>query len=178
MLRLVLTWVTPAAAAIDAAGQSASSAGQGGGEERLLAACRCLLAAARVHRAAGFEAASSALGLAAANGSNGSNGSTAAGGGGAGGVLGLLSELTTTLLAASTAGPELGLEWDGEAAELLLEAWVELVAEPGLGPLGISQDAAAAAAAVFSAVMEQGLMQAAAEALEDEGAPAWRGWAG
>ncbi|PRW50955.1 exportin-4 isoform X1 [Chlorella sorokiniana] len=144
MLQLVLPWVTPAGPAIDAARQSAA-----GGEERLLSACRCLLAAARVHRSAGFDAASAALGLPA----------------GRGGLLGLLSELTTAVLAAAGADPGW---WEGEASELLLEMWVELVADPCRGPMGGSQSAVAAAAAVFAAVVESGLQQAAAEAQEDE----------
>lgn len=145
MLQLVLPWVTPARAAIEAARQSAA-----GGEERLLSACRCLLAAARVHRSAGFDAASAALGLPA----------------GSGGLLGLLSELTTAVLAAAGSDPGW---WETEASELLLETWVELVADPCRGPMGGSQASVAAAAAVFAAVVEAGLQQAAAEAQEDEG---------
>lgn len=145
MLQLVLPWVTPAGAAIEAARQSAA-----GGEERLLSACRCLLAAARVHRSAGFDAASAALGLPA----------------GSGGLLGLLSDLTTAVLAAAGSDPGW---WENEASELLLEMWVELVADPCRGPMGGSQAAVAAAAAVFAAVVEAGLQQAAAEAQEDEG---------
>lgn len=145
MLQLVLPWVTPAAGAIDAARQSA-----GGGEERLLSASRCLLAAARVHRSAGFDAASAGLGLPA----------------GSGGLLGLLSQLTTAVLAAGASDPGW---WEGEASELLLEMWVELVADPCRGPVGGSQAAVAAAAAVFAAVVESGLQQAVAEAQEDEG---------
>lgn len=157
VLRVVLPWATPAATAIAAAQQAA-----GGGEERLLAACRCLLAAARVHRAAGFDAASAALGLAGSQPGGGQHG---------GGLLGLLGQLTTAVLAACPPGSDPGLGWEGEAAELLLECWVELVADPCRGPLGTSQASVAAAAAVFGAVMEQGLAQAAAEALEDEGGP-------
>lgn len=149
MLRLVLPWVTPAREALEAARL-------GPGEDRLLATCRCLLAAARVHRAAGFEAAGPALGL--APGSDGS-----------GGVLALLSELTRAVLAAASGGPGGGPDWGEEASELLLEAWVELVADPCRGPLSSSQAAAAAAAAVFAAVTSQALQQAALEVLEDEG---------
>ncbi|KAI7838545.1 hypothetical protein COHA_007688 [Chlorella ohadii] len=144
MLQLVLPWVAPAGPAIEAARQSAA-----GGEERLLSACRCLLAAARVHRAGGFDAASPALGMPA----------------GGGGLLGLLSELTTAVLAAAGSDPGW---WESEASELLLDMWVELVADPCRGPMGGSQSAVGAAAAVFAAVVETGLQQAAAEAQEDE----------
>ncbi|KAL4443390.1 hypothetical protein ABPG75_011127 [Micractinium tetrahymenae] len=155
MLRLLLPWLAPATAAVDVARWSAAHAPHNGGEERLVSACRALLAAAAVHRSAGFEAASSGLGLDPASG----------------GVLGLLSELTTAVLAVSAgaAGSASDLEdWDAQAAELLLEMWVELVADPCRGPLGSSQAAVQAAAAVFAAVTEKGLKQAAAEALEDD----------
>ena len=154
MLRLLLPWVAPPAAAVDAAGRAATAVGGGGGgaDDRLLSACHALLAAAGVHRAAGFEAASASLGLAPG-----------------GGVLALLSQLTTAALAS----PAFGLEGDSEVAEQLLEMWVELVADPSRGPLRSSEGAAAAAAAVFAAVAAQGLQQAAAEALEDEGAWGW-----
>lgn len=149
MLQLVLPWVAPAGPAIEAARQSAA-----GGEERLLSACRCLLAAARVHRAGGFDAASPALGMPT----------------GGGGLLGLLSELTTAVLAAAGSDPGW---WESEASELLLDMWVELVADPCRGPMGGSQSAVGAAAAVFAAVVETGLQQAAAEAQEDEGGWGW-----
>lgn len=125
MLRLLLPWLTPAAAAVDAARWSAAHAPGSGGEERLLAACRALLAAAAVHRAAGFEAASPDLGLGPASG----------------GVLGVLSSLTTAVLSVSADGVPDPDDWDAQAAELLLEAWVELVADPYRGPVGSSQAA-------------------------------------
>jgi hypothetical protein len=148
---MLLPWVAPPDAAVQAAAAAAAGGGPWGADERLLAACRALLAAAGVHRAAGFEAAGPALRLPSD--------------GGGGGVLGLLAQLTTAVLRGR--GPWLG--GDSEAAELLLDAWVELVADPCRGPLAASPAAADAAAAVFAAVVEQGLAAAAAEALEDEG---------
>ncbi|PSC75864.1 Armadillo-type fold [Micractinium conductrix] len=156
MLRLLLPWLSPPAAAVAAARWSAAHAGQAGGEARLLSACRALLAAAGVHRAAGFDAASPALGL------------TAAGAAGTLGVLGVLSELTTAVLAAAADPPGEADDWAGEAADLLLEMWVELVYDSCRGPMGSSQAAVQAAAAVFAAVTDKGLTLAAAEALEDD----------
>lgn len=46
-----------------------------------------------------------------------------------GGVLGLLSELTSCVLGAGGADP-LDAGWSSEAADMLLEAWVELLADP------------------------------------------------
>ena len=164
MLRIVLPWISPPSAAIEAAVWSADHCSKGSGDAMLLSACKALLAAAAVHRAAGFEAAAAGLGLEGAGGMG-------AGGGGGGGVLALISALTTELFkSCPAAGAGLGLDWDGEAAELLLETWVELVADPCRGPLGSSAAAVQAAAAVFAAVMEAGLEQAAREAEEDEGA--------
>jgi hypothetical protein len=160
MLQIVLPWISPPSAAIEAAVWSADHGSKGSADATLLSACKALLAAAAVHRAAGFEAAAAGLGLEGAGG----------GGGGGFGVLGLISALTTELFKTSVAtGAGLGLDWDGEAAELLLESWVELVADPCRGPLGSSIAAVQAAAAVFAAVMDAGLAQAAREAEEDEG---------
>ena len=164
MLRIVLPWISPPSAAIEAAVWSADHCSKGSGDAMLLSACKALLAAAAVHRAAGFEAAGAGLGLEGAGGMG-------AGGAGGGGVLALISALTTELFkSCPAAGAGLGLDWDGEAAELLLETWVELVADPCRGPLGSSAAAVQAATAVFAAVMEAGLAQAAREAEEDEGA--------
>ena len=158
MLRIVLPWISPPAAAIEAAVWSADHCFKGSGDAMLLSACKALLAAAAVHRAAGFEAAAAGLGL--------------EGGGGLGGnVLALISALTTELFKRPSVGAGLGQDWDGEAAELLLETWVELVADPCRGPLGSSPAAVQAAAAVFAAVVEAGLAQAEREAEEDEGEP-------
>lgn len=77
---------------------------------------RALAAAAPVHRAAGFERA-------APPGSHF----------GASGVLGALGELTRAVVAAGGADEDAGGAWLGDAAEMLLEAWVELLADHALG---------------------------------------------
>jgi hypothetical protein len=151
LLQMLLPWVTPPAAAVQAAAHAATSSDHSGAQERLQSACLSLLSAAAAHRAAGFEAASAALGLASS-----------------GGLLALLSELTSAVLSPPSAGL-----FEGEE-EVLLEMWVELVTDPYKGHLGSSPAAIQAAAAVFSAVTAQGLQQAAGSALEDEGRLA--GW--
>lgn len=75
-----------------------------------------MAAAAPVHRAAGFERA-------APPGASF----------GAGGALGALGVLTRAAIAAGGAGEDAGGSWLGDATEMLLEAWVELLADHALG---------------------------------------------
>lgn len=69
-----------------------------------------------MHRAAGFERA-------APSGTSF----------GAGGALGTLGALTRAAIAAGGAGEDVGGTWLGDATEMLLEAWVELLADHALG---------------------------------------------
>eukprot|EP00887_Chlorella_sp_A99_P000308 scaffold13.g308.t1 len=144
VLRMVLPWVTPPPAALALARQA--------GEEQLQDGCRGLLAAAGVHRAAGFEAAGAALGLTPQSG----------------GLLALLAELAAAVEAA--AGPADAWGFEAFAADLLLDMWIELVgAAPGCGgQRGASEAAARGATSVFGCIVDARLQQAAAEALEDD----------
>jgi len=79
-------------------------------------AARALAAAAPVHRAAGFERAA-----------------PPGGGCGDSGALGALGALTRAAVGAGGAGEDAAGTWLGDATDMLLDAWVELLADHALG---------------------------------------------
>ena len=82
----------------------------------LLSACRAISAAAAIHRTAGFEQAD-ALGV--------NQGSSS---------LFLIAELTCSCIACGGLAEEIQGAWIWEITDLLLDAWVELLAEDSFSP--------------------------------------------
>ncbi|DBA87589.1 TPA: hypothetical protein ACH3X1_004612 [Trebouxia sp. C0004] len=155
MLQMVWVWVPEPQAAVH---QAAANE-----EAFLLDACRALNAAASVHRLSGFETA------APGDGTNP-------------GILAHLASLTQACIGAG--GLEQGNEggWATDAVDILLDAWVELLqvtSARGQGSGGpVSGRAHAAVGAVFQALLEAALRDAAAGAFEDEEEDEGKGGAG
>ncbi|KAL0028613.1 hypothetical protein WJX79_005646 [Trebouxia sp. C0005] len=155
MLQMVWVWVPDPQTAVH---QAAANE-----EAFLLDACRALNAAASVHRLSGFETA------APGDATNP-------------GILAHLASLTQACIGAG--GLEQGDEggWAADAVDILLDAWVELLqvtAVRGQGSGGVvSGRAHDAVGAVFQALLEAALRDAAAGAFEDEEEDEGKGGAG
>ncbi|KAL0051778.1 hypothetical protein WJX82_002011 [Trebouxia sp. C0006] len=155
LVQMVWVWVPDPQAAVH---QAAANE-----EAFLLDACRALNAAASVHRLSGFDTA------APGDGTNP-------------GILAHLASLTQACIGAG--GLEQGDEggWAADAVDILLDAWVELLqvtAARGQGSGGVvSGRAHDAVGAVFQALLEAALRDAAAGAFEDEEEDEGKGGAG
>lgn len=112
--------------------------------DAILDNCRAILAASSVHRSSGFSVAALRISVHPDT------------------LFRTLSDATIEILKAGDA-----TEVD-DAADILLDAWTELVTDPSRGAIAESDDVAKAAGGVFLAVMERELSRAAGSAAEDE----------